>query len=79
MLPAIRANLMKENLNNHIDALDSAIIVDRKHGDCFQLKHITKGVFTADHTTKNYHGILNLAKISKGLRIKRYRILEAKN
>ncbi|SFK99856.1 hypothetical protein SAMN05216357_11081 [Porphyromonadaceae bacterium KH3CP3RA] len=70
---------MDINFDNHIEALDSAILIDRKHGDCFQLKHITEGVFFAQHTTKNIQGILGLSKISKGLSIMRYRILEVKN
>lgn len=64
---------------NYISCLDTAILIDRKHGDCFQLKHITKGVFIAEHTTKGYQGILNLDKISKGLSVRRYRILEVKS
>lgn len=70
---------MDINFNNHIEALESAIIIDRKHGDCFQLKHISRGLFIAQHTTKDFESAIGLRKISKGLSIKRYRILEVKN
>ena len=67
------------NEENHIDALDFAILVDRKHGECFQLQHITKTVFKAVGTNNNKEGITHLRKIASGLAIKRYRILEVKN
>ncbi len=70
---------MDINFTNHIEALDSAILIDRKHGDCFQLRHISRGLFIARHTTKNFESAIGLRKIGKGLSIRRYRILEVKN
>ena len=67
------------NTENHIEALDYAILIDRKRGEFFQLEHITKTIFLATGTNCNKQGVINIAKIQRGLSEKRYRILEVKN
>lgn len=66
---------------NHIDCLDSAILIDRKRGEFFQLKFLCKGssIFKAVGTNNLKEGYLSYKKIIKGLLCKRYRILECKN
>ena len=67
------------NFENHIDALDSAILIDRKRGEFFELKYLASNYFQAIGTNNSKEGILSLRKIALGLSVKRYRILSVKN
>lgn len=69
----------QETKENHIDCLDSAILIDRETGNCYTLAHTTNEVFTATHTIKGFQNLITLKKITSGLAIRRYRILEVKN
>lgn len=75
---------MKANLKNHLEALDTAILVDRKRGECYQLSYHFKDYFFASLTqsTSNQpvkESYITLRKIQSGLACRRYRILEVKN
>ncbi len=70
---------IQETKENHINCLDTAILINRKTGDCYILVHTTDEVFTATHTIKGFQSLITLKKITSGLTIRRYRILEVKN